>query len=88
MEHLDGNAIAGLMAELFGREMTLATGVCGTCRAVRRVAELRVYVRAPGTVVRCPVCGAVLLRIVQAPGRTWVDMRGLQTLQVDVEGDA
>jgi hypothetical protein len=88
MEHLDGNAIAGLMAELFGREMTLATGTCGTCRAVRRVAELRVYVRAPGTVVRCPVCGAVLLRIVQAPGRTWVDMRGLQTLQVDVEGDA
>ena len=83
MEHLDGNAIAGLMAELFGREMTLATCVCGTCRAVRRVAELRVYVRAPGTVVRCPVCGAVLLRIVQAPGRTWVDMRGLQTIQLE-----
>lgn len=80
MEHLDGNAIAGVLVELFGREMTMATSVCGSCRAVRAVAELHVYVRAPGTVVRCPSCGAVLLRIVEAPGRTWLDMSGLQTL--------
>jgi Family of unknown function (DUF6510) len=28
---LDGNAIAGTLAEVFGGEMTTAIGVCGHC---------------------------------------------------------
>ena len=79
---VDGNAIAGLAAEIFGREMTLATGVCGTCRARSLLAELHVYRRAPGTVVRCRACGAVLIRVVEAPGRMWVDLSGLATLEI------
>jgi hypothetical protein len=81
MERLDGNAIAGVAAELFGREMTLATGVCGSCRTPSLVAELHVYVSA-GAVARCPGCGAVLLRVVEAPGRTWLDLGGLATLEI------
>ena len=80
MERLDGNAISGILWELFGTEMTLATGVCGTCGAEEVVARLEVYVRAPGVVVRCPACGGVLMRIVRAPGRIWLDPSGLQTL--------
>ena len=80
---VDGNAIAGLAMEIFGREMTLATGVCGSCRAASLLAELHVYRRAPGTVVRCVACGSVLIRIVEAPGRMWVDLSGLATLQVE-----
>jgi len=79
---LDGNAVAGLLAGLFGRELTLATGVCGSCGVSSLVAELHVYVRAPGTVVRCPACEAVLLRIVEGPARTWLDLSGLATLQL------
>jgi hypothetical protein len=79
---LDGNAAAGILAELFGREVTLATGVCGSCRASAFVAELQVYVRAPGMVVRCPVCEAVLIRIVEGRGRTWLDLSGLATLEL------
>src|SRR4029450_13295909 len=30
MEALDGNAIAGLLVDVFGTEMTMATGVCAT----------------------------------------------------------
>jgi hypothetical protein len=80
-EHLDGNAIAGVAFELFGREMTLATVVCRSCGKVSVVAELHVYVAA-GFVARCPSCEAVLVRIVEGPDRTWMDLGGLATLEM------
>jgi hypothetical protein len=81
MEALDGNAIAGLMLEIFGVEMTTATGVCSSCGAAGRVAELAVYLRAPGTVVRCRTCNSVLMVIVQARGFACMDLRGLASLE-------
>jgi ribosomal protein S27E len=80
-ERLDGNAIAGVCAALFGRELTVATGVCGACGNAALVAELHVYVGA-GYVARCPACGAVLLRIVEGPAQTWIDLGGLATLEL------
>jgi hypothetical protein len=81
--YLDGNAVGGLLAEVFGAEMTVATGVCRHCGATEVVAELRVYLRAPGTVVRCPTCDGMLMKIVESPTRIWVDTSGLRTLQID-----
>ena len=81
---LDGNAIAGELFELFGVEMTIATGVCRACGAVELVARLDVYVRAAGTVVRCPHCDAVLMRIVRGRDRVWLDLGGVRTLEVAV----
>ena len=83
MERLDGNAIGGVLAEIFGTEMTVAVGVCGSCGATGPVAELHVYVRAPGIVVRCATCESVLLKIVQSSRRTWLDMTGLRTLALE-----
>ena len=80
-QRLDGNAIAGVAYSLFGRELTVATGVCGTCGKASLVAELHVYVGA-GTVARCPACGAVLLRVVEGPTRSWLDLSGLATLEI------
>jgi hypothetical protein len=70
MEPLDGNAIAGPMAELFGAEMTTAAGVCGGCGTESLVAELRVWTagRAPGAVARCPGCGSVVVVLVDIRG--------------------
>jgi hypothetical protein len=51
---------------------------------------VRLYARAPGIVLRCPGCDAVLLRLVQdpgPPGRTWLDLRGLAVLQVSSPGE-
>jgi hypothetical protein len=79
---LDGNAIAGELFELFGVEMTIATGICRECGAVEQVARLQVYVRAPGTVVRCPHCEAVLMRIVRGRDRVWLDLQGVRTLEL------
>ena len=81
---LDGNAIAGELFELFGVEMTVATGVCGGCGAVDLVARLDVYVHAPGIVVRCPHCEAVLMRVVRGRDRVWLDLRGVRSLEISV----
>ena len=80
--HLDGNAAAGVLGEVFAVDVTAAVGCCDGCGAVAVMAETRVYVDAPGTVVCCADCDAVLLRVVTAPGRTWLDLRGLSYLQL------
>lgn len=80
--YLDGNAAAGVLAEVFAVDVTTALGRCDGCGATAVLAAARVYVDAPGTVVRCSSCESVLLRVVTAPGRTWLDLRGLSVLQL------
>jgi hypothetical protein len=80
MEALDGNAIGGLLNEVFGTEMTNAVGMCGTCGTAGRLAECVVYLRAPGTVARCRNCGWVLMVFVKVRDMNCVDLRGLATL--------
>lgn len=83
MDALDGNAIGGLLLETFGAEMTTATGVCDHCGAVHQVAELVVYLEAPGTVVRCRSCQSVVMVVIEARGIKCVDLRGLASLATD-----
>ena len=71
---LDGNAIAGELFELFGREATTLTGSCSTCGKPSMMGELLVYMRAPGTVVRCPHCGVVAMVLVRVSGETRLTM--------------
>jgi hypothetical protein len=80
MDALDGNAIGGLLIDVFGADMTAAGTICGTCGATRPVAELVVYRRAPGTVVRCRTCGSVLMVFVTVRGVTCADLAGLASL--------
>jgi hypothetical protein len=80
MEAVDGNAIGGLLREVFGTEMTSAASVCGSCGAACQVAELTVYLRAPGTVVRCRSCDSILMVFVQVHDRICVDLLGLAGL--------
>jgi hypothetical protein len=81
MEPLDGNAIGGLLLDVFGFEMTTATAVCASCGARRQVAELVVYVRAPGTVVRCRGCGAILMVFTEIRNVMCVDLGGVAELE-------
>jgi len=77
---VDGNAIGGLLMEVFGTEMTTATGTCASCGAVSQVAELAVFRPALGTVVRCRSCGSVLMAFVRIRDVTCVDLMGLASL--------
>jgi hypothetical protein len=80
MDALDGNAIGGLLYEIFGIEMTAATGRCANCGAIRPVAETVVYLEAPGTVMRCRTCTTVLMVVVRRAEMNCVDMSGLAAL--------
>lgn len=77
---LDGNAIGGLLIEVFGTEMTTAVGTCGSCGTPSQVAELAVYQPELGTVVRCRACDGVLMVFVRARGLYCVDLLGLASL--------
>ena len=74
MEALDGNSIAGHLFDAFGRDMTTDRGACAHCGAVAQIAELRVYSRAPGTVVRCPGCGQVVIVLADIAGTAHVNL--------------
>jgi len=77
MVALDGNAIGGLLLEVFGTDLTAAQTICATCGNAAAVAETVVYLRAPGTVVRCRTCGNVLMVIAQIRGVSCVDLLGM-----------
>ncbi|HET7856529.1 MAG TPA: DUF6510 family protein [Gaiellaceae bacterium] len=81
---LDGNAAAGTLREVFAAEMTTATGTCGSCGAVNAVGAVHVYVAA-GLVLRCPHCDAVLMRIVEAGTRIWLDFSGVHALELHLD---
>jgi hypothetical protein len=78
---VDGNAVAGLLQEVFAVEMTTAMGMCGTCGSTDPVGALHVF-RGAGIVMRCPHCDNVLVTIVRNDARVWVGFAGLRTLQV------
>jgi hypothetical protein len=77
--HVDGNALGGLLMEVFGREMTDARGCCAVCGSIHPVGAMRVY-RAIGDVVRCPTCDNVVVVVatineqirVHLPGVRWL----------------
>lgn len=78
---LDGNAIAGVLAEVFGSEMTETHRTCQSCGVVACIGAHRVY-RGAGTVVRCPACGDLALRITSLPDRHVVLLAGTWALEV------
>jgi hypothetical protein len=65
---LDGNAITGLLEEVFAVEMTTAIGTCGGCGAAGPVGAVHVY-RGAGIVLRCPQCDNTLAKIVKNDSR-------------------
>jgi hypothetical protein len=75
---IDGNAIAGDLFAVFGREMTVVVGRCLNCGTASVVGELCVYPRAPGTVVRCPTCHAVVMVLVTIDDQCNVHLPALE----------
>jgi Family of unknown function (DUF6510) len=79
---LDGNAIGGVLLEVFGAEMTDVPGSCAHCGAREQLAATDVYADAPGIVVRCRHCEGVLLRVVRGRERIWLDLSGLRSIEL------
>lgn len=80
--HLDGNAIAGVLSELFRFEPTTARARCASCGQVGPLGETMVYEGEQGVVVRCRHCDGVLMTIVPMGDELRVQFRGVGWLQV------
>ena len=80
---LDGNVAAGVLADIFAMDATVARARCDSCGAVAHVAEAVVFLDAPGLVVRCRSCESVLMRVVESENNLWLDVRGLSYLEFD-----
>ena len=73
MEALDGNAIGGMLYDVFGCEMTMAQALCA-CGARGPLAECEVYLGGPGVVVRCRTCHEIVMVFVEVREMTCVDI--------------
>jgi len=80
---LDGNAAAGVLQDIFALEMTASPTECAHCGNVGEIGTLLAFTQAPGTVLRCPVCENVMLRIVETPDAIYLDARGAAYLRLE-----
>ncbi len=78
--HVDGNALGGLLIEVFGREMTDAHGCCATCGTVHVLGAMRGY-RGAGDVMRCPACDNVTIVTVLIRERIRIHVRGVRWIE-------
>jgi ribosomal protein S27E len=74
---LDGNAVAGLLAEVFGSDVTAAVGTCPDCGNRTEMATLVAYTHAPGVVLRCRICDGVQVVVVRTPQGLRHEVRSL-----------
>jgi Family of unknown function (DUF6510) len=79
---LDGNALAGLLREIFSLEMTMARVTCSECSKTGYLGSLPAYVQAPGAVIRCPACDIAMMRVVHDNRHYWLDFRGTRSFQI------
>jgi Family of unknown function (DUF6510) len=82
---VDGNAVAGVLQEVFAVEITTAVGTCAGCGAAEQVGAAHVF-RGAGVVLRCPHCDTALVTIVEDGARVRIGFPGLRTLDVAVGG--
>jgi hypothetical protein len=80
--HVDGNALAGPLSEIFNADMTMAAGTCATCADTSVLATAMVYLKPRTFVVRCHVCDSILLTMIRSSGETRLDLSGLSSLTI------
>ena len=80
---VDGNAVAGELQQIFGRDMTMAVARCSSCAADSALGALMAFVRGPGVVLRCPACEAAIVRIVETASARYIDARGALFMRLE-----
>jgi ribosomal protein S27E len=78
--HLDGNAAAGPLSEIFALETTTMVVTCAGCGHRDALGAAPLYASGPGTVVRCGGCSGVLLRYARMRGQLVLDVSGIGLL--------
>ena len=81
-KRVDGNAAAGILSELFVPDLTVARAKCAGCGKTGTIGALLVYAHGMGTVMRCPGCDGVIMRIARTPTHFWLDASGATSISV------
>jgi hypothetical protein len=79
---VDGNALAGVLGEVFVHEMTSARIACDRCGEVEPIGAEQAYMQAPGAVLRCCHCDAVLLVMMQQDGKHLLGFERIRWLEI------
>jgi hypothetical protein len=79
---VDGNALAGVLREVFVHEMTSARVKCEGCGEIEPLGAEHVYMQAPGAVVRCCHCEDVLLVITRRDGGYLLGFQQVMWLEI------
>jgi len=73
--HKDGNAIAGMLMEIFEVEMTTERRTCQSCGQANEIGAHLLYAGA-GYVLRCPNCDDMAAAIAVRPDNYALTLRG------------
>ncbi len=77
---LDGNAVAGELAAVFGIDMTTSDTECAGCGRAHQMGSLLAFTLGPGIVLRCPSCESVMIKLVRTPHGLYLDARGVAVM--------
>ena len=80
--HVDGNVLAGPLSDIFSVDMTTAMGTCSSCADASPLAMSMVYLKPNTYIVRCHVCDAILLTIIQSSKFTRIELSGMTSLMI------
>jgi hypothetical protein len=83
---LDGNALAGVLYELFDTEMTSTPVECASCGRVGELGSLWAFTESPGYVLGCPDCQKIVIRMTVTPEQFYLDARGAAYLRIPKRG--
>jgi hypothetical protein len=86
-QHTDGNAIAGILQEIFVAEFTTLERTCQSCGDRNPAGAHRNY-RGAGIVLRCPHCNDVALRLAVLPDQYVLELRGAWSRRIEMSGPA
>ena len=62
---VDGNALAGLMADVLDGDATLLVGTCAGCGSIAPLAETVVEMDETAAIVRCRSCTHTLITVLR-----------------------
>jgi hypothetical protein len=82
MFHIDGNALAGRLTDLFAFDATIASIHCSGCGTAAALATDMLFDDDMGAVLRCGSCDSVLLTIVETDGGVCLGLTGVSAIEV------
>lgn len=82
VRHVDGNALAGLLAEVFAADVTLAVMTCGGCSASAPLGAADVEDDGVAAIVRCRSCTHTMLTVLRRADGLSLRMGALHRLDL------